>query len=222
MRYVIVTGTDTAVGKTVATAAMAVVAARDGPVAVVKPVQTGVAEDEPGDVHEVARLSGITDVHELVRLRHPLAPETAARLAGRTLPTVSDLADQIAALEAPTVLIEGAGGVRVRLDCQGGTVLDLAARLHQTNRVEIVVVTRAGLGTLNHTELTVAAVRDGGLTVHGLVIGAWPTSPDLAAQCNWEDLPRLTGVPLLAVLPEGCGSWKPAAFRTAAPGWFGA
>lgn len=217
MRYVIVTGTDTSVGKTVVTAALAVVAAP--PVAVVKPVQTGAATGQPGDLDEITRLSGVHDVHELVRLTEPLAPETAARRAGMQLPPVADLAGRIATIDAATVLVEGAGGVRVRLDTSGGTILQLAERLAAYGDVEIVVVTPAGLGTLNATELTIDAIRAAGLGVRGVVIGSWPQRPDLAARCNREDLSRLTGTPLLGALPEGCGAWSPEAFRRAAAGW---
>lgn len=220
MTFMMVTGTDTGVGKTIATAALALVAARHGTVAVVKPVQTGVAENESGDIQTISRLSGVTDVHELVRLQEPLAPETAARRAGIRLPSIAEHADRIAALPATTMLVEGAGGVLVRLDTGGGTVLDLAAALLAYGTVEVLIVTRAGLGTLNHTELAVDAVRDAGLTVRGLVIGSWPAHADLAARCNRDDLPRLTGVPLFGVLPEGCGTWELDAFRVAAPGWF--
>ena len=223
-RYVVVTGTDTGVGKTVATAALAgaltVAGAR---VAVVKPVQTGLGPGEGGsDTDVVARLAG-ADVHELVRLREPLAPDAAARLQGRELPSVAALADEVRLRGAETdvVLVEGAGGVRVRLDTSGGTLLGLATSLAAVGDVGVVVVVRAGLGTLNHTELTVDAVRATGLVLHGLVIGAWPAEPDLAARCNLEDLPAVAGLPVLAVLPEGCGSWEPGAFAGAVAGWFG-
>ena len=72
-----VTGTDTDIGKSIATAALAVLAGDS--VAVVKPAQTGVAPDEPGDLAVVGRLSGVTTLHEGVRLPEPLAPTTAAR-----------------------------------------------------------------------------------------------------------------------------------------------
>jgi len=218
VRFVVVTGTDTGVGKTVVTGALAVTSGAG--VAVVKPVQTGVAADEPGDCADISRLSGVADVHEHVRLAEPLAPETAARRASIALPSVIEHARRIAALDAAIVLVEGSGGVRVRLDTDGGTVLDLAGALTSYGHVTVVVVTRAALGTLNHTELTVDAVRTAGLPVPGLVIGAWPADPDLAATCNREDLPRVTGAPLLGVLPEGCGRWHPEEFRAAAAEWF--
>ena len=213
-RVLVVTGTGTGVGKTVVTAALAV---RSPGCLVVKPVQTGVGPDEPGDADEVRRLAGV-DVAELVRLRDPLAPDTAARLAGVDIPTVAEHAARIRTLAAGhgTVIVEGAGGLLVRLDSRGGTLLDLAASLEAS----VVVVAAAGLGTLNHTALTVAALRHRGMEPAGVVIGAWPDSPDLAERCNLEDLPRVTGVPLLACVPDGAGDLEPAAFRAAAPGWF--
>ena len=77
----------------------------------------------------------------------------------------------------------------------------------------------AGLGTLNHTELTVAALRARGIEPTGLVVGSWPADPGLAERCNLEDLPRVTGLPLLAVIPEGAGRLDRAEFVRRAPGW---
>ena len=53
-----------------------------------------------------------------------------------------------------------------------------------------------------------------------MILGSWPAEPDLAEQCNLEDLPRVTGVPLLAVLPAGAGALTPEAFRAQSAGWF--
>jgi dethiobiotin synthetase len=225
-RFVVVTGTDTGVGKTIATAALAVAALRTGVrVAVVKPVQTGLAAAAPGsDIDVVRTLSGLDDLHELVRLRAPLAPDTAARLEGRELPSVHDLAAETVrrTADADLVLIEGAGGVLVRLDGSGGTLLDLAGQLAVGRAdVGVVVVVRAGLGTLNHTELTVGAVRAAGLPLYGLIVGAWPAAPDLAASCNVEDLRTGTGLPILGLLPSGCGVWSPQEFASGAQSWLG-
>lgn len=217
-RLVVVTGTDTGVGKTVATAALAARAATAGErVLVVKPVQTGIGGAEPDvpDVESVRALAGV-DAVQLAALDEPLAPDTAARRQGVAIPAVAEHATRIQAVAEgyDLVLVEGAGGLLVRIDADGGTLLDLAVLL----AAEVVVVVRAGLGTLNHTELTVAALRHRGIEPAGLVIGSWPAAPGLAETCNRDDLPRVTGVPVLAVLPEGAGS--AAGFRTAAPGWF--
>lgn len=223
-RVVVVTGTDTDVGKTITVAALA--AKAEGRVVVVKPAQTGVggAEPDPGDAATVHALTGV-DVHELVALDDPLAPDTAARRQGVVIPTVAEHARRIRSIAAhhDVVIVEGAGGVLVRLDSDGGTLLDLATELVRTlpaASVEVVVVTRAGLGTLNHTELTVAALRARDLEPVGLVIGAWPDEPGLAETCNREDLPRTTGVPVVAVVPERSGALGRSAFRAAAPSWF--
>jgi dethiobiotin synthetase len=210
----VVTGTSTGVGKTVATAALAVVA--PGSVLVVKPVQTGV-RDGDSDAREVARLAGVESV-EWTTLEEPLAPDTAARRQGVEVPAVATYAARIRGLPQDTVIVEGAGGLLVRLDADGGTLLDLATSLDAAAEVEVVVVVAAGLGTLNHTELTVDALRARNLSVRGLVVGAWPAEPGLAERCNLEDLGRIA--PLLAVIPDGAGSLDRDAFVAAAPGWF--
>ncbi|MEU4452405.1 dethiobiotin synthase [Nocardioides sp. NPDC023903] len=204
-RVVIVTGTNTGVGKTVATATLAARARTNGEkVTVVKPVQTGTADGDC-DAAEIRRLTGI-EVHELTSLEEPLAPDTAARRAGVEIPAVAAYAPTISALtsENDLVLVEGAGGLLVRLDTDGGTLLDVAdALLAEGVPTSFVVVTAAGLGTLNHTELTVAALRARGYEPDGLIIGSWPGDPGLAERCNRIDLPRVTGVPLLFGIPEG-------------------
>lgn len=204
-RVVIVTGTNTGVGKTVATATLAARARTNGEkVTVVKPVQTGTADGDC-DAAEIHRLTGV-EVHELTSLEEPLAPDTAARRAGVEIPPVAAYAPTISALTSDNdlVLVEGAGGLLVRLDTDGGTLLDLAdALLAEGVATSFIVVTAAGLGTLNHTELTVAALRARGHEPDGLIIGSWPSDPGLAERCNRIDLPRVTGVPLLFGIPEG-------------------
>lgn len=212
MRIMVVTGTGTGVGKTIVTAAVA--ACATGRVAVLKPAQTGVADDEPADLAEVARLAAPATTRELGRFPEPLAPDTAARRCGR--PTVTVAATLAAARglaeDHDLVLIEGAGGLLVRLDGGGGTIADVARGLG----APVLVVVAAGLGTLNHSALTVEALRHRGITVAGLVIGAVPREPDLACRTNLHDLPSVTGVPLSGALPEGCGSLSPAGFAAVA------
>ena len=184
----------------------------------VKPVQTGAADGD-SDAREIARLTGV-EVQEWTSLDEPLAPDTAARRQGVEIPTVAAYAERIAALPHETVIVEGAGGLLVRLDTEGGTLLDLAAALASYGlSVEVVVVVAAGLGTLNHTELTVGALRARGIEPTGLVVGSWPADPGLAERCNLEDLPRVTGVPLLAVIPAGAGRLDRAEFVRRAPAW---
>ncbi|WP_063050559.1 dethiobiotin synthase [Nocardia arthritidis] len=216
MTVLLITGTSTDVGKTVVTAAVAAVARASGrSVAVCKPGQTGVAAGEPGDLAEIERLSGVTRTVELARYPDPLAPDTAARRAGLPELTLADTAAAVDSLaDADLVLVEGAGGLLVRLG--DFTLLDLAQKLG----APVLLVTAAGLGTLNHTELTTRALQSAGVRCAGLVIGSWPTEPDLAAECNRTDLSRVTGVDLVGSVPEGAGGWQRARFTAAAAGWF--
>lgn len=223
---VVVTGTGTDVGKTVVTAALAAFARSAGlDVGICKPIQTGLAPGEPGDAHEAARLSGARRVLEVRRLPDPLAPETAARVADEPQSTLDDLLTPIrrwlvvagSPAEPRFDLVEGAGGVLVRLGTDL-TVLDLASALDSP----VVVVSRAGLGTLSDTELTVRGIESSGLRCAGVVIGSWPSEPGLAERCNLEEIPRLAGAPVLGRVPAGAGQLVPAEFARRAPDWFDA
>jgi dethiobiotin synthetase len=93
------------------------------------------------------------------------------------------------------VLVEGAGGLLVEMTAGGWTLRDLAIGLDAA----VLVVTQAGLGTLNATALTLEALGD--IDLAGIVIGRWPAEPDLASWCNVNDLARMA--PLVGVLPDG-------------------
>ncbi|MGW2567926.1 dethiobiotin synthase [Streptomyces sp. NPDC001537] len=218
MTILVITGTGTEVGKTVTTAAVAACALAAGrSVAVLKAAQTGVGPHEPGDAAEVARLAGGVTAAEIARYPEPLAPGTAARRAGMTPVCPQDVAEAAAKLAAEhdLVLVEGAGGLLVRFDQEGGTLADAAELL----RAPVLVVASAGLGTLNTTELTARELRSRRLDLAGIVIGSWPDSPDLASRCNVADLPEVAGAPLLGALPAGAGALPAADFRTSAPSW---
>lgn len=221
-RVVVVTGTGTEVGKTIVTAALAAGYTHRGlRVAAVKPAQTGVGPNDPGDLGIVRALTGITTCLTPVRLPDPLAPDTAARRARLPLPPVSDTAARVVQLTDThdIVVVEGAGGLLVRLDQRGGTIADLAREVHAAGvTIAIVVVVAAGLGTLNHTELTIEALRARDLEPAALIIGSWPTNPGLAERCNLHDLPR-AGVPLLGALPAGASALTAAKFQAAAVRW---
>ncbi|MBW0106154.1 dethiobiotin synthase [Pseudonocardia sp. KRD291] len=210
-RLLFVTGTGTGVGKTVVTAAVATLALASGErVAVLKPAQTGVAPGEPGDVDDVARLAPGVTVRELARYPEPLAPATAARRAGMAPVGPDAVADAVRDLAGnhELVLVEGAGGLLVHFDDRGAGLADAAALL----RAPVLVVAAAGLGTLNHTALTVEALRARDLRSPGVVIGAWPDTPDLAASTNLTDLPAATGARLVGALAEGAGGLGPEEF----------
>jgi dethiobiotin synthase len=154
VRGLFVTGTDTGVGKTVLSAALLL---RYPEACYWKPIQTG-ADD---DTAEVRRLSGGQVLDEGVRLRDPVSPHLAARRAG----TVIDL-DAVAARDFTTpVIIEGAGGVLVPVN-ESQTMADFMVRLG----LPVVVAARTTLGTINHTLLTLEALRARAIRIIGVVM----------------------------------------------------
>jgi dethiobiotin synthetase len=195
----------------VATAAIAACARHSGlGVAVVKPAQTGTADDIEPDIAVIARLAGPTKVLTLADYPDPLAPLAAARVSGRPALTLDDVAEQVRRLADDLVLVEGAGGLLVPMGADGWTAADLAAAL----TAPVVVVVRAGLGTLNHTALTLEALARRRLRAR-VVIGAWPRTVELVHRTNLCDLPG----DLAGAIPEGVAVWEPSRFRERAPEW---
>lgn len=202
---IFVMGTGTGVGKTVVTAAIALAArARGRHPAVLKPAQTGDDGRITGDAEFVAGLIGLDEPVEALcpyRLRAPLAPSVAAALEGRRLDpahvvcSYNDLAGR-----HDLVLVEAAGGALVPFS-EGVDMAGLAALLG----LPVVVAARPGLGTLNHTLLTLEALHRRGLTVLGVVISGYPDEPGLDALTNPGALARLTPVPLLGAIPFDAG-----------------
>ena len=196
-----VTGTDTGVGKTVASAWLAAVARSSGKrVRYVKPVQTGLSKGAPGSDADFVRAAAGVDAVELLRFAEPLAPAVAAELAGTSIDAEALVASVKAlAADVDELIVEGAGGLLVPL-AGGWTMADLAAALG----AELVVVVRPGLGTLNHTALTLEAARNRGLTVAGLVISGWPDDPGVTERTNLDRLaamaPILHRIPLVGGL----------------------
>ena len=215
MTLLLVSGTGTEVGKTVATAAVAALGVTAGRrVAVVKVAQTGLLPGEDGDIAEVARLAGPTTTRELARYPEPLAPATAARRAGMAQLRLDTAADEVRALhpDHDLVLVEGAGGLLAWFSDDGWTLADLAIALD----APVLVVAAAGLGTLNNTALTTEALERRGVRCAGVLIGSWPAEPDLAMRCNVTDLPIVSGAPLVGVLPERMARLDRTAFAAAA------
>lgn len=215
MPVLVVSGTGTEIGKTVVTAAVAAVAVAAGrSVAVLKPAQTGVAPGEPGDVFEVRRLAGeaVTGL-ELGRFPEPLAPGTAARRSGMAPVRPEQIAEaaEKLATEHDLVLVEGAGGLLVRFDDEGATLADAARLL----AAPVLVVTSAGLGTLNTTALTSEALRARGSGASGWWWAACRPSPTwpraaISTIFRWWRVRRCW-----AWCPPGRGRWRPS---TSVPG----
>ncbi|OBB95544.1 dethiobiotin synthase [Mycobacterium sp. 852002-40037_SCH5390672] len=210
MTVLVVTGTDTGVGKTVVTAALACHARQAGiEVAVCKPVQTGTDAGDD-DLAEVARLSGVTELAGFARYPRPLAPVAAAEAAATPLPSREQLLALIGELDRPgrLTLVEGAGGLLVELGEHGVTARDLAEALGAA----VLVVVSPALGTLNHTALTLESIAARNLSCAGLVIGSWPRHPGVVETTNRSALGRLAAV--RAALPEGAAALNAAEFAS--------
>jgi dethiobiotin synthetase len=199
VRGCFVTGTDTGVGKTVVAAAVcAALAARGTRVAAFKPVVTGTDEPGPHD-HEVLASAVGGDPAAVTPLAFgPAAsPHLAAELAGRRIePAELVAAARAAADQADALVVEGVGGILVPLT-PGYLVRDLARDLG----LALVVAARPGLGTINHSLLTLEAARAVGLPVAGVVLTPWPPDPDRVRTSNLDTLARLGRVPV-ATLPH--------------------
>jgi dethiobiotin synthetase len=214
---VLVTGTDTDVGKTIVTSAIAAAAEAAGlRVAVIKPGQTGTADGGPTDIDLVNRLAAPHTARTLASYPEPLAPLAAARVAHQAPLELYEVVDALRSESAKhdLVLVEGAGGLLVPMGVRPSgepwTLADLATTLG----VSTIVVSRAGLGTLNHTALTLEALARRGVPA-GVVLGAWPAEPELVHWANLSELlPHLVGA-----LPDGAGAMEPGVFRRSAPGW---
>ena len=201
MRGLFVTATDTGVGKTeVACAVLRDARGRGLDVVAMKPAQSGVTAAEPSDAERLRDASDGAEPLEAVcpySFAAPLAPAVAARVEGRAVSfaRVVDGARALAARHA-AVLVEGAGGLLVPLT-ERETYADLAAAL----ALPVLVVARAGLGTVNHTALTVEALRRRGLVVAAIVLNRTAATDDPSVPHNAEEIARLTGLLPVALLP---------------------
>jgi dethiobiotin synthetase len=203
----LVTGTDTGVGKTWVTAALAAACMQSGrSVAVLKAAQTG-PDDDAAWIAE--RVPGIV-VRTALRYQAPVAPVVAARLEGAPEPSLEPIVAAARELRASAdgILVEGSGGLLVPIS-ERDTFADLALALG----LPLLIVTRPGLGTLNHTALTVEVARSRGITVAGLIVCGTSADPDVAERTNLTELRRIA--PLLGALPHDPGGWPAPAIVSA-------
>jgi dethiobiotin synthetase len=195
---VLVTGTDTGAGKTVLAAAIvAALVARGLRVVAHKPVLTGLDElgvGEPGDhglLGLCARMPG--DAVAPLRFGPAVSPHLAARLAGQTIDGAG-LVARVCAIRAEALIVEGVGGLLVPL-APGWDLRRFAAEIG----LPIVIAARPGLGTINHTLLTIEAARRHGLDVRAVVLTPWPERPDPIEESNRETIAELGEVAVLTL-----------------------
>jgi dethiobiotin synthase len=189
MKGIFITGTDTGVGKTVAAAALMHRFRAVAPVRYWKPIQTGTEIDD--DTETVRRLGGCAEQEifaQGVRLPKPVSPHLAARWAGARI----DLRTLAATRpdDGSAWLIEGAGGVLVPIN-DSETMADWIRRLG----LPVLIVARSGLGTINHTLLTLEALRSRSLRSAGVVMVGEPNAD------NREAIERYGCVPVIGELP---------------------
>jgi dethiobiotin synthetase len=209
-----VTATDTEVGKTVIAGAVASHFLRRGKrVAVLKPIATGCVNRREGLVSEDAEFLASCadarfplDIVCPVRYREPLAPAVAADRAKQPV-DYEAIARSLAIMtrESDVIIVEGIGGLMVPLDAKH-TTLDLARWLG----LPAVIVARPGLGTLNHTLLTVESLRRADLPIAGIVINRYPAeSASIAEESNPRYLEMHAKVPVLAIVPDDPALQRP-------------
>jgi dethiobiotin synthetase len=202
-----VTGTDTGVGKTLVAGAIADwFRRRHRRVGVLKPIATGAVHRREGLVSEDAEfLAHCADARfplDVIcpqRYVEPLAPSVAAERAGTPVDWDS-IQRSLRMIESGSdvMIVEGVGGVLVPLDAKH-TVLDLAQWL----RLSTVVVARAGLGTINHTLLTLRALRDAGVAIAGVVINRYPADgASVAEETNPRVIEKWGKCPVLCIVPN--------------------
>ena len=214
MRGLFVTGSDTGVGKSVAAAAIcAALAARGIRVAAFKPVVTGLDEPPeggwPADHELLAAATGGAQTPSQVTpytFRNPVSPHFASELEAEPIdPARIVAAAREAASGGDTLVCEGVGGLLVPIT-PGYSIRDLAVDLS----LPILVVARTGLGTINHSLLTIEAARAAGLRVAAVVMSPWPERPDPIEVSNRASVERLAGVPV-SCLPRTTPSQLAAA-----------
>jgi dethiobiotin synthetase len=214
MRGFFIAGTDTGVGKTEVSRALASALLQRGLAPQpLKPVETGCAPDHPEDALALQQACGTSLSLDLIcpyRFRLPAAPLVAAEAEGRHI-DVAHL--ESIARQGDLMLVEAAGGLIVplaRFEGQVVTNLDFAQRLG----LPVVLVGRAGLGTLNHCALSAAAVTARGLRLLGIVLNRVTPEDDPSVASNPRWVAELTGVPVLGPTPFVAGAAeRPATLR---------
>jgi dethiobiotin synthetase len=207
MRGLFVTGTDTGVGKTIVSASLlAAMVAAGKRVRAYKPVITGLEDhgeiaargEWPPD-HELLAAAAGMDPDEVAPLRYgpAVSPHLAAQLAGERIDPARLLAGAGSNEEdASTLIVEGVGGLQTPLT-DDYTVCDLAVALG----LPVLIAARPGLGTINHTLLTLRVAREVGLDVRAVVLTPWPEKPATLERSNRATIARLGEVSVQTLSP---------------------
>jgi dethiobiotin synthetase len=198
MSGLFITGTDTGVGKTFVTSLVARHFRGEGlDVGVMKPISTGpAAENDAVWLKKVLKLSDPLELINPIRLKHPLAPYPASKIENRKLKigTIFQAYKKLCALH-DLVLVEGIGGVMVPIK-KDYLVIDLIKDFS----LPTIIVARPKLGTINHTLLTIEALKKRRVNIFGIIINGY-TGKDLSEKTNASVITEISGVPILTKIP---------------------
>ena len=198
MKGIFVTGTDTGVGKTVAAAALMHRFRGAGPLRYWKPIQTGIEiDDDTASVRRLGACSGDELFDQGVRLPKPVSPHLAAHWAGQRI-DLAELRGLVRDDGETTWIVEGAGGLLVPVN-ETQTMADWIASLE----LPVLVVARSALGTINHTLLTLEALRTRALRVAGVMLIGEPNADNRAAIEQYGRVQVVAEMPLLTPLDPG-------------------
>jgi dethiobiotin synthetase len=202
-----ITGTDTNVGKTVVSAALMLRYRAEARLCYWKPIQTGIEiDDDTNTVRELVQAGESEIFASGIRLARPLSPHLSARLAGINI-EIESLVESLP-VNKTAWIIEGAGGLFVPIN-EVQLMIDLIARL----ALPVVIVARATLGTINHTLLTLAALREHKLVIAGVVMVGQPDRENRLAIEHYGKVDVVAELPHFTSLNQtALADWARASF----------
>ncbi|MGX1981884.1 dethiobiotin synthase [Thermolongibacillus altinsuensis] len=219
MKGFFITGTDTDVGKTIVTTLLLHTLQQNGVSSIAyKPVQSGAEwKDEKWVAPDVEMYRRVAHVNEeeccTYLLKTPCSPHLAAKLDGVTIDP-KEIVSHVRLLQETyeCVLVEGAGGIAVPLVDDAYMIADLAADL----QLPVIIVARTGVGTINHTVLTIEYAKKRGLSLAGIVMNGFSEPPTDVEMDNVRMIEKMTGIPVIGMIPymnpirfdEVNGIWK--------------
>ena len=203
---IFITGTDTGVGKTfVAVGLINALKEKGFDVCPMKPVETGCRTKRgkliPEDTMNLIKASGIKETVDVInpyRFKHPLAPSVAAELEGKLIKKEKIFsAYNYLSKKYDITIVEGAGGIMAPL-YKKYLFLDFIKDL----KLPVIIISRPGLGTINHTLLTISAAKGRGVNILGVVINyAGPIKNDISVKTNPKTIENVGGIPVLGIVP---------------------
>lgn len=204
MKSYFITGTDTGVGKTAITAALAASLRKRGiDVGVMKPVASGVPQKtgfKSSDVallHEAAKVNDAEEMINPVFLQVPTSPYDATKILNLEIDMriISERFQHLLKVHQ-MLLVEGIGGIMTPIT-RNFFVADMIKEM----KLETIIVTRSTLGTLNHTVMTFRMCKEYGITIKGMIINCFDEKGSLAERNAPSTLHEITGLPILGIIP---------------------